>query len=203
MNFLRFICTWPTQTKGNHTQYSECTCVLTGTFRELRRGLSCHAQAPSFRLWAGHSPVSPLQCSPAQVSGQSCCYTIIHMSAWKWSMCGNWVAVNGAWALLSKNVFQKLFYFRTHRLTWVPQSSCQEDHTDALTGHLLLLAEARLTRSQGDRRHILLLMPMCGKVSPLWLSLWNCALYSCFMIIKVLQWLVFLLASYNLRQRDS
>lgn len=116
---------------------------------------------------------------------------------------GNWVAVNGAWALLSKNVFQKLFYFRTHRLTWVPQSSCQEDHTDALTGHLLLLAEARLTRSQGDRRHILLLMPMCGKVSPLWLSLWNCAFYSCFMIIKVLQWLVFLLASYNLRQRDS
>lgn len=105
MNFLRFICTWPTQTKGNHTQYSECTCVLTGTLRELRRGLSCHAQAPSFRLWAGHSPVSPLQCSPAQVSGQSCCYTIIHMSAWKWSMCGK---LSGSeWGLSS--AFQECF----------------------------------------------------------------------------------------------
>lgn len=128
-------------------------------------------------------PSSVFSCT---VNGQSCCCTPFISqpeSGALWEIEWQWM---GPELCFPRMFSKKLFYFRTHRLTWMPAvivsgRSHWRSHWSSPLGRSMA------HRSQGDRRQILLLMPICGKVSPLWLSLWKCVFHNCFMIIKVLQ----------------
>lgn len=163
---------------------------------ELRRELSCHAHAPSFRLWVGDTHLCPFFSVFLHrwVAKAAVVLSFISQpaSGALWETEWQWMGLE----LYFPRMFSKNCFILEHT-GWheCQQSSCQENLTDTLTGHLLLLLAEAWLRSQGDRRHILLSMPICGKVGPLWLSLWKCVFYNCFMIITVLQWLVFLLMS--------